>query len=80
MPDILDVWNVETFGRRLAAELRAHAPMIKSYMDADRRIYLEHERSDHRRPRPDNPFANVYYRFVETIAHRVEERTIRAWH
>ena len=79
--DIIDVWDIETFDTALLSELQDHGDLIRDYIQTDREISDEYEKSDHTRMRRSNPFVND---FVNYRDHRLltflESRTIRAWH
>lgn len=79
-PDIIDVWNVETFDAELRGDLDVHAEVIRNYMLTSRRQWLEREASDHTMAHPENPYAGEFIWVQEHIMRLMEARTIRAWH
>lgn len=80
---IIDVWNVGTFDDALRAKLDQNADLVRSYVNRENAIFLEHDYSDKPRRsmlRPENEHAAAYIRFVEHLMAIMNERTIRAWH
>jgi hypothetical protein len=78
---IIDVWDIETFDTALLSDLRDHGDLIANYIQTDREISDEYEKSDHTRMRCPNPFVNdfIHYRDHRLLT-LLECRTIRAWH
>ncbi|HWJ75221.1 MAG TPA: hypothetical protein VNX29_18840 [Kaistia sp.] len=79
----IDVWDTATFDPALAAQLDAHADLIRDYLHTDHEIFLSHDlgRGAGRSIlRQENPYADDFYRLKETIGHAMDVRVIRAFH
>ena len=80
---IIDVWNVATFDAALRSELDQSAELIRTYVDRENVIFLEHDHGNaprHSLIRPENEHAGPYLRLIERVMAVMNERTIRAWH
>lgn len=77
----IDVWNTGTFDQELMMELQAKAQLIRDYLTTNRRLFEEHEASDHRMSHATNPYSGRYQAFVEDVGRELmQARVIRAWH
>src|SRR3546814_988227 len=79
----IDVWDTATLDPALAAQLDAHADLIRDYLHTDHEIFLSHDlgRGAGRSIlRQENPYADDFYRLKETIGHAMDVRVIRAFH
>lgn len=78
---LLDVWNLETYGPSLLAELDCEADLICQYVQQDRENYRLRQLASYGGPPPDNNFAYAFYQFAERIIlPLMSERRIRGWH
>lgn len=79
--NLIDVWNVKTYGPDILAELDCEADLICQYVMQDKENYSLRELDLHRGPPPSNPYAFAFYQFTErVILPLVSERSIRGWH
>lgn len=76
----IDVWDVETFDRKLLSYLEAHSPLIRDYFIISARLWLEYESSDHTMPRAENTCGLQFNAITEHIMSLMEKRVIRGWH
>lgn len=80
----IDVWDVETFDPALTALLQENAKLIRDYMEAERRILVDHDfRRDWHGPkplRPENSHTSLFLSMTEAIGREMQSRTIRAFH
>jgi hypothetical protein len=78
--DLIDVWDVETFGEDLIAQLRANAGLVRDYTASERAMSLERYSSRRGGTYRGNPHTEDYLRFLESLGQRMKHRAIRAWH
>lgn len=77
---MIDIWDIETFGKDLLAELHANGKLVSNYIEEEREIFLERDASRLRGLSRTNPHATSYLRFLEELNWRMKTCTIRAWH
>ena len=78
---IIDVWNIDTFDDVLLASLYARSEVVRQYMVAEKRNFVEYVTAERWQPLQSNSYAPAYQDFVErSILPAMEKRTIRAWH
>lgn len=76
--NLIDVWNVETYGPDILTELESKANLICQYVKQDKENFRLRELDLHRGPPPSNPYAFAFYQLVErVILPLVSERSIR---
>jgi len=80
MTDLIDVWDVETFGEDLIAQLQANAGLVRDYTATERAMSLERHASALGATYRGNPHTEDYLRFLETLGQRMKHSAIRAWH
>ena len=80
MAGLIDVWDVETFGEDLIAQLRASTGLVRDYTATERAVSLERHASRPGRTYRGNPHEEDYLRFLETLGQGMKHSAIRAWH
>ncbi|WP_315803027.1 hypothetical protein [Bradyrhizobium sp. SZCCHNS3002] len=76
----VDIWNLGTFDEPLRQLLKRHEALVRRYLVTDRQLFVEQKASDHAAIQPENPFADAYLTFIETVGHEMKSRTRRVWH
>lgn len=78
--NLIDVWDVQTFDEGLITELHANVDLVRNFIEADRKLFLESQASHVGMLHASNPYAQRYLQFLDDLSCKMETRTIRAWH
>jgi hypothetical protein len=80
---VIDVWDAHSFDAEVLEVLNTHDKQIINYFETDLAIFLSYDNARGvERPlrRPDNPYADSYYRLLDKVSELMASRTIRAFH
>ena len=80
MEDLIDLWDVETFGEGLVSKLQSQARMLRNYSAVERARSPEVHASSYKETFRDDSHDREYYDFLNDLSEGIKHRTIRAWH